>query len=83
MTDRYVNWPPPTEALAPLVESLARISARACHEMGIQFDMDDPQVARELLSITFDAVFLSDQKPPERQPARRKKAERATEADSG
>ena len=83
MTDRYVNWPPPTEALVPLVQSLARISAKACHEMGIQFDMDDPEVAREVLRITFDAVFLPDQKPSERRPARRRKARPAAEADKG
>ena len=24
MTDRFINWPPPKEALIPLVEALAR-----------------------------------------------------------
>lgn len=59
MTDRYVNWPPPHEALVPLIEELARISARASHEMGVTFDMDDPEVAREIMRMTFEAVFLS------------------------
>lgn len=33
-------------AMEDLVKSLARISARACDELGIDFDMDDPDVAR-------------------------------------
>lgn len=50
-------------ALEELVKSLARISARACHELGIEFDMDDPEVAREVMKMTFEAVFHSS---PER-----------------
>jgi hypothetical protein len=45
-------------ALEDLAKILGRISARACHELGIMFDMDDPEVAREVMSMTFEAVFL-------------------------
>lgn len=40
-----------------LVKSLARITAGASHKLGIGFDVDDPQVAQELLVVTFDAVI--------------------------
>ena len=30
--------------------------------MGIRFDMDDPDVAREVKKMTFEAMFLSDPK---------------------
>lgn len=52
-------------ALEDLVRQLARISARACHDLGIRFDMDDPDVAREVMKMTFEAVFYS--KPPTRR----------------
>lgn len=29
MADRFVNWPPPTEALIPLIKALARAAAEA------------------------------------------------------
>ena len=34
-----------------------RISARACHGMDIDIDMDDPEIARAMLAMTFDALF--------------------------
>lgn len=46
-------------ALEDLVKQLARISARACHELGIRFDMDDPEVAREVMKMTLEAVLYS------------------------
>lgn len=57
------NWSPPPEELLPLVRALARTTARACHDLGIEPNMDDPVVAREMLVATFDALFLS--KPQE------------------
>lgn len=45
-----------------LIKSLARITAYASHKLGIRFDMSDPQVARELLIITFDAVVQGPSK---------------------
>ncbi|WP_242127309.1 hypothetical protein [Sphingobium sp. Sx8-8] len=62
MPDRYVNWPPPVEALIPLAQELGRVSAKACHDLGIDFDMDDPEVAREVMMVTFEAPFLSKPK---------------------
>ena len=47
------------ERLKAFACSLGRISAKVCHDMGIQFDMDDPDVAREVMRLTFDALFYS------------------------
>lgn len=57
MADRFVNWPPPTEALMPLIKEMARISAQTAHQMRIEFDMDDPEVARAVIKATFDDCF--------------------------
>lgn len=70
MTDRYVNWPPPTEVLIPLIEAMARVSARAAQEQGIEFDMDDPEVARAVIMATFDGLF------PAKSPSKGKKVRR-------
>ncbi|MFT4252429.1 MAG: hypothetical protein QM608_08090 [Caulobacter sp.] len=45
-----------------LIKSLARITAHASHKLGIRFDMSDPQVARELIIITFDAIVQGPRK---------------------
>ena len=68
MPDR--DWPPSQESLLPLVRALARATARACYELKIEPDMDDPVVAREMLALTFDATFLS--RPGEVQRRNRK-----------
>jgi hypothetical protein len=60
------------EALRYLARMLGRISARASHEMGITFDMDDPEVARDVMKMTFEAAFLST--PPARKAGKRSKA---------
>jgi hypothetical protein len=44
-------------ALEDLARALGRVSAKVCDDMGIQFDMDDPQVARQVMKMTFDALF--------------------------
>ena len=62
------------ERLHELARLLGRISANACHELGIRFDMDDPEVAREVMKMTFDAVFYSS------PPSSRAKRKRATAA---
>lgn len=59
------------EKLHDLAKSLGQISAKACHELGVRFDMDDPDVAREVMKMTFEAVFYSS---PARSRARRKAA---------
>ena len=52
-------------ALEELARVLGRASANACHELGISFDMDDPQVAREVMMATFEGLVLS--RPPARK----------------
>lgn len=56
------------EKLHGLARLLGRISAKACHELGIEFDMDDPEVAREVMKMTFEGVFLS---PPKNRQAKK------------
>lgn len=69
------NWdriPPETqEALKGIARYLARISAQVMVENNIQVNMDDPEVAREMLQATFDAVFLSGTRPANRKRSRR------------
>lgn len=52
-------------ALEDLARILGRASAEASHRLGINFDMNDPQVAREVMMATFEALVLS--KPPKRR----------------
>lgn len=35
--------------------------------MGIQLDMDDPEVAREVIKLTFDGMFHTAPKKPRRR----------------
>lgn len=46
-------------ALEDLIKLLGGAGARACHELGITIDMDDPQVARDVMMATFDGLFRS------------------------
>ena len=52
-------------ALEELARVLGRASARACHELGITFDMDDPKVARDVMVAAFEGLVLS--RPPARK----------------
>ena len=47
------------QALEELVKVLARATAATCDKLGITFDMDDPEVARKVMTATFDGLFLS------------------------
>ena len=49
-------------ALEDLARLLGRASANACHELGITFDMDDPEVARDVMMATFESLVLSRSK---------------------
>jgi hypothetical protein len=46
-------------AFEDLIKVMARASARASHRLGIRFDMDDPEVARDVIKATFDGLFYS------------------------
>ena len=52
-------------ALEDLAKLLGRANARACHELGISFDMDDPQVARDVMMATLEGLVLN--RPPARK----------------
>ena len=55
------------ETLHDIARLLGRVSAQVCHKMGIQFDMDDPEVAREVMKLTFEGMFLTAPKKPRRR----------------
>ena len=63
------DTPPPSEAeaaeakrlLLELAGALGRQAARAAHKARIQFDMDDPQVARDVLMATLESHFPAAQ----------------------
>lgn len=58
------------EALHDLARLLGRVSANACHELGLP-DMNDPEVAKEIMMATLEALVLS--KPSERAKSRPRK----------
>jgi hypothetical protein len=57
------------EKLHELAKALGRVSAQVCHKMGIHFDLDDPEVAREVMKMTFEGLFYSP--PPARRGTRK------------
>lgn len=48
------------QAMENLAKYLGRVSAQACHDLRIQFDMDNPDVAREVIKMTFEAAFYAE-----------------------
>ncbi|WP_158703025.1 hypothetical protein [Allosphingosinicella vermicomposti] len=46
-----------------LAKLLGRRTAQFCVERGIHFDMDDPQVAREVMMAAFDGLFRLQPRP--------------------
>ena len=69
------------KALAELVRAMARASAVACHKLGLRFDMDDPDVARDVMRASFEGLFLA--KPgsaARRKPASKEAAPQSCEA---
>lgn len=47
-------------ALEGLIKIMARATVDACDRLGIEFDMDDPEVARDVMKATFDGLFCSE-----------------------
>src|SRR5258706_9143883 len=48
----------PKAALRELVAILARASAKASFRIGVDFDVDDPRVARWLILATFEGICM-------------------------
>ena len=46
-------------ALEDLAKILGRASAEACHKLSISFDMDDPQVARDVIMAALEGLVRS------------------------
>jgi hypothetical protein len=57
-----------------LAKLLGRRTAQFCVERGIHFDMDDPQVATEVMMAAFDGLFRL---PPRPKPAAKRIKPRA------
>lgn len=55
-------------AIEDLAKLLGRVSAKACHDLGITFDMEDPEVAREVMKMTFEALVYSTPPTPGKRP---------------
>lgn len=51
-----------TTALASLVTEIAQTSARVSYDMGVEFDVEDPRVARWLMLATFERLFMRSTK---------------------
>lgn len=55
------------QALENLIRHMARAAADASIRLGIEFDMDDPEVARDVMKATFEGLFRT----PSRTAARK------------
>ena len=42
-----------------LIKSIARVTVDACTKLGVEFDMDDPEVARDVFGAVIDGLFKS------------------------
>lgn len=54
-------------ALEYLIRIMARATADPCERLGIEFDMDDPEVARDVMKATFEGLLLSKAAPRRRR----------------
>ena len=50
-----------------LIATIAQTSARAAYDIGVEFDVDDPRVARWLILTTFEGMFMSSAKSTSRE----------------
>jgi hypothetical protein len=58
MTDDSNGDETGSKALEGLIAHIAQTSARAAHNIGVEFDLDDPRVARWLILATLEGMFL-------------------------
>jgi hypothetical protein len=54
------------QALESLIKIMARATVDACYKLGIDFDMDDPEVAQEVMKATFEGLFYPTSAPAAR-----------------
>ena len=47
------------QSLVELARILGRATAEACHKLRIDFDMDDPQVARDVIMAALEGLVRS------------------------
>lgn len=46
-------------ALDNLIKLMARAAVEASARLGVEFDVDDPEVARDVMKATFEGLFLA------------------------
>jgi hypothetical protein len=47
------------QAADGLIKLIARITVDACNKLGVEFDMDDPEVARDVFGAVIEGLFRS------------------------
>ena len=50
-----------------LITGIAQTSVRAAHDIGLEFDVDDPRVVRWIILTTFEGMFLASAKTTPRE----------------
>ena len=80
MTDDHDRHEAARKALASLVSEIARVSVRVSHDMGVEFDVADPRVARWLMLATFEGRFMRSAKSTSQELLAM--AEKASEGES-
>lgn len=61
-------------ALENLIRIMARVAVEGSIQLGVEFEMDDPEVARDVMKATFEGLFLT----PSRTAARRSRGRERT-----
>jgi len=80
MTSDLDRYEAAKRALDGSVAEIAQTSVRAAHDIGVEFDVDDPRVARWLMLTTFEGMFMSSARTTSRDLLTM--AEKASEGES-
>lgn len=71
------------EAWENLIKLLARTAAKASQKLGITFDIEDPQVAHDVMEATFEGVFGLKTRPEVCAGTRRKRSRKQARKETG
>ncbi|HEX9963821.1 MAG TPA: hypothetical protein VGB04_02425 [Allosphingosinicella sp.] len=63
-------------ALDNLIRLMARAAVDASIRLGVEFDVDDPEVARDVMKATFEGLFLAPSHPAAGKRSARKRTAR-------
>ena len=67
MTSDLDRYEAAIKARDALIAKIAQTSVRAAHNIGVEFDVDDPRAARWLILTTFEGMFTSATKSTSRE----------------